>query len=159
MLVPEMESAYGEELRELAQIHGVQVERISEERSYALGEAELTVYPPVGSGSSNEEGLTALCSCGEFDFLATGDMDSATERKLIESVSLPDVEVLLAGHHGSRHSTSTELLQAVMPEAAVISAGENSYGHPAEEALRRLVLEDVEVYRTDLQGTIHISVN
>ncbi|MBU5627313.1 DNA internalization-related competence protein ComEC/Rec2 [Oscillibacter sp. MSJ-2] len=159
MLVPEIESEYGEALRELAQEHGVQVEGITEERRYALGEAELTVYPPVGSGSSNEEGLTALCSCGEFDLLATGDMDSATERKLIESVPLPDVEVLLAGHHGSRHSTSTELLKAVMPEAAVISAGENSYGHPSKEALRRLVLEDVEVFRTDLQGTIHISVN
>ena len=70
-----------------------------------------------------------------------------------------DLEVLVAGHHGSKSSTSKELLEALTPETGIISVGDNSYGHPTEDALRRLVLADVEIYRTDKQGTVHLSVN
>ena len=45
------------------------------------------------------------------------------------------------------------------PETGIISVGDNSYGHPTEDALRRLVLAGVDIYRTDLQGTVHLSVN
>ena len=86
-------------------------------------------------------------------------MDMAAERQLIATYGLPDIETLVVGHHGSRSSTSEELLEALTPETAVISVGDNSYGHPAEDALRRLVLSDVEIFRTDKQGTVHLSVN
>ena len=67
--------------------------------------------------------------------------------------------MLLVGHHGSRYSTSGELLSAVTPEVGVVSVGNNSYGHPARDALLRLTDAGVSVYRTDLQGNIHITVN
>lgn len=86
-------------------------------------------------------------------------MDSATERKLLAAYDLPDIEVLVAGHHGSKYSTSEDLLDALSPETACISVGDNSYGHPAEETLRRLAEHGCAVYRTDLQGTIHLSLN
>ena len=86
-------------------------------------------------------------------------MDMAGERALLAAHDLPDIEVLVAGHHGSASSTSEELLEALTPEAAVISVGDNSYGHPAEDALRRLRLADVDICRTDKQGTVHLSVN
>ena len=124
-----------------------------------LGEAKLTVYPPVGDGEDNERGLTMLCSAGDFDILATGDMNSATERILLDRYTLPDIEVLIVGHHGSKYSTSEELLESLRPEVAVVSVGSNSYGHPAEEVLRRLDDSGAEVYRTDLQGTIELTVN
>ena len=44
------------------------------------------------------------------------------------------------------------------PEAVIISVGQNSYGHPTAETLRRLRMMDVDIYRTDLQGSIHIRV-
>ena len=113
----------------------------------------------MGEGGENELGLTILCSAGEFDTLITGDMDSRTERVLVSSYPLPDIEVLLVGHHGSRYSTSEELLGAVMPEVGVVSVGSNSYGHPTRDALLRLTDADVTVYRTDLQGNIYITVN
>ena len=47
----------------------------------------------------------------------------------------------------------------MMPVSGVISVGDNSYGHPAEDALRRLVLAGVDICRTDKQGTVHLSVN
>ena len=67
----------------------------------------------------------------------------------------PDVELLVAGHHGSRYSTTPELLETVRPEMAVISVGRsNRYGHPAQETLERLAEFGADIYRTDLQGTV-----
>ena len=76
-----------------------------------------------------------------------------------DAYDLPDIEVLLVGHHGSKYSTGTTLLESVTPEAGVISVGDNSYGHPTEEALLRLTDAGVTVYRTDMQGNILITVD
>jgi competence protein ComEC len=65
----------------------------------------------------------------------------------------------VAGHHGARTSTSDELLEALKPKRVIISVGENSYGHPTVELLRRLKRTNCRIYRTDLQGTIHLTVN
>ena len=140
-----------------ARSHGAAVEYVETETAHPLGESALTVYPPVGGG--DQRGLAILCTYGDFDLLITGDMDMAGERALLAAHDLPDIEVLVAGHHGSASSTSEELLEALTPEAAVISVGDNSYGHPAEDALRRLRLADVGICRTDKQGTVHLSVN
>ena len=107
----------------------------------------------------NEQCLAILCTYGDYDLLITGDMNMAAERQLIAEHGLPDIEALVVGHHGSKSSTSEELLEAVTPEVGIISVGDNSYGHPTEDALRRLVLADVDICRTDKQGTVHLSVN
>jgi len=61
------------------------------------------------------------------------------EKMLVKYQPIPDIEVLAAGHHGSKHSSCGEFLQAAAPEIALISAGaNNSYGHPAQETLERL---------------------
>jgi len=73
---------------------------------------------------------------------------------LLKSAKLPDLEILVAGHHGSKHSTCEELLAATRPEIVVISVGENNYGHPADEVLDRLAKYGCTVYRTDIHGTI-----
>lgn len=98
-----------------------------------------------------------LCSMGEYDVLITGDADSAVEAMLIKYFDLPDIELLMVGHHGARSSASWELLTAVKPETAVISVGHNSYGHPAPETLDRLDSAGVRVYRTDRHGTVTIT--
>ena len=103
--------------------------------------------------------LFALCSAGEFDALITGDADAALEGMLVKYRDIPDIELLMAGHHGSRHSTSAPFLSAVRPEYAVISSGWNSYGHPHPDVLSRLADAGVEIYRTDSHGTITFSVN
>ncbi len=65
----------------------------------------------------------------------------------------------MAGHHGSKYSTSRELLEAARPEAVVISVGHNIYGHPSEETLDRLAAwnGEVRVYRTDELGDITVT--
>ena len=122
-----------------------------------LGETTLRVFPPLGTGGSNEEGLSVLGSAGEFDVLVTGDMNAAVERRLVKYGNLPETELLVVGHHGSGYSTSEELLQTIQPQWAVISVGYNTYGHPAEETLARLAQYGCDIYRTDWSGTVTIT--
>ena len=74
---------------------------------------------------------------------------------LLQTHTLPDVELLIAGHHGSKYSTTERLLEAVKPEYIFVSAGEgNRYGHPATEMLERATKYGCAVYRTDIHGTL-----
>ena len=160
LLVPELtDDGPGGEILELAREHGVTVEAVERRTEIPMGKAVLTVLPPVGEGEDNEQGLSVLASTGDADILITGDMDTATERKLLEIHDLPDIEILVAGHHGSKYSTSNELLDSLAPETACISVGSNSYGHPADETMRRLAEHGCAIYRTDMQGSIHLSLN
>lgn len=146
------------EVLSLAEAYGVPVTYVEEPYCEAMGEAELTIYPPLTQGDVNEEGLTILCTAGDFDVLITGDMGSSTERLLVETYDLPDIEVLMVGHHGSKYATTEELLEAVTPEVGVISVGENNFGHPTAEAMDRMAWQGMTLYRTDLQGNILIQV-
>lgn len=160
--LPDIEDEYGvrERLVSLAEEKGAQVTYVTKETADTLGDTVLTIYPPVQSGGDlNELGLTALASAGDFDLLITGDMSGSTEKKLVETYALPNIEVLVVSHHGSRYSSNIRFLKAVMPEAAVISVGDNNYGHPSEETLQRLLAVGADIWRTDQQGTIRITVN
>ena len=160
--LPDIEDEYGvrERLVSLAEEKGAQVTYVTKETADTLGDTVLTIYPPVQSGGDlNELGLTAQASTGDFDLLITGDMSGSTEKKLVETYALPDIEVLVVSHHGSRYSSNIRFLKSVTPEAAVISVGDNNYGHPSEETLQRLLAVGADIWRTDQQGTIRITVN
>jgi competence protein ComEC len=86
--------------------------------------------------------------------LLTGDAEEPSERALMRDAIEP-CDVLKVAHHGSAHSTSMEWLRAIQPRIAVISVGEgNRYRHPSQDTLNRLERSQVEVHRTDLEGTI-----
>lgn len=161
LLVPEGEDDAGlqDAVLSAAEARGVRVSFITGEERLDFGRGALTVYPPLGESGDNERGLSILASAGDSGFLITGDMDAATEAKLLEAYDLPDIEALAAGHHGSKYATSQALLEALEPETACISVGSNSYGHPAEETLLRLARQGCGIYRTDLHGTIHLAWN
>ena len=139
--------------------HGVNIQTVQAPVALTLGGAEVAVFPAMGGTEDNETGLSLLASVGERNFLLTGDMNAAAERRLLDTYELSDVELLVAGHHGSKYSTSEDLLQELQPEIVCISVGSNSYGHPANETVRRLAVSGCSVYRTDLQGDIHLSIN
>ncbi len=161
LLVPEEEDDAGLQSMVLsaAEAYGVRVSFITEEERLEFGKGVLTIFPPLGEAGDNERGLAVLASAGENDFLITGDIDAATEAKLLETYDLPDIEALAAGHHGSKYATSQTLLEALRPETACISVGSNSYGHPTEETLLRLARQGCDIYRTDLHGTVHLAWN
>ena len=162
LYLPDIEDEYGvrDRLVSLAAHQGADVVFVTEPTRIALGEAVLTVYPPLlTTGDLNEQGLTALATAGDFDLLITGDMAGQTEQLLAQTYPLPDVEVLVVSHHGSRYSSDESFLRAITPDNAVISVGDNRYGHPAEETLRRLQAVGATVWRTDQQGSIRITID
>lgn len=155
----EAEAPLREAITAAAEERGVPVRLVREDTRFELSEGRsLSVFAPVmAEGTANELGLAVLASAGERDVLVTGDMEAEGERRLVERVPLPCVEVLVAGHHGSDTSTTPELLEAVRPDLALISAGlNNKYGHPSWDTLYRLDQAGAKIYRTDLYGTIEL---
>lgn len=121
----------------------------------SFGSCSIRIIAPETGKSGNESSAAVLFQNEKYDTLITGDMDAARERELLEKGVLPDLEVLIVGHHGSASSTSAELLYRTAPDIAVISVGaQNPYSHPAQEILDRLELYGCEIYRTDLMGDI-----
>ncbi len=149
-----------QEILTRAEQEGAKILFVREDTAIELGEATVTVYPPLGKTDANELGLTVLCSVLDYDVLITGDMDSGCERDLIDYAELPDVELMLAGHHGSKYSNSKQLLERVRPDVTVFSVGAyNRYGHPTPEAMERFAAVGADIYRTDTMGTVSLSVN
>lgn len=119
------------------------------------GTGTLILYPPDAGSKENDNCICVLFAVENYDILITGDRTATGEWDLVRNTELPYVDILIAGHHGSKYSTSQFLLDAVKPETVVISVGKNNiYGHPAPELLERLELYHCRIFRTDLDGTV-----
>ena len=108
----------------------------------------------------NEEAMVMELSFGAFQMLFTGDIGADTEKKLLVSGILKDVDCLKVGHHGSRYSTTEAFLQKVKPEVAVISCSStNTYGHPSPETIERLETAGSQVEYTMKNGAITVETD
>jgi competence protein ComEC len=95
---------------------------------------------------------------GGTAFLFPGDLHREGERALINAIADPAAGVIKVPHHGSRSSSSTELIEAVRPKIAVISVGaDNPYRQPADEVVRRYEERGIRLYRTDRDGAVQIT--
>ena len=95
---------------------------------------------------------------GATSFLLTGDMEKKIEEELYSRGLLLPSDVLKIGHHGSRTSTTADLLSAVHPAFGLISVGfDNTYGHPHPLVLDALQRQHVAIYRTDQDGLLRIA--
>lgn len=103
---------------------------------------ELAEYPP----SENDYSVALKFTYGDFELFAGGDLTGSSLRRNfggrkegyhdLESLTaerVGDVELYRANHHGSRHSSNPCFLKVLSPEVAIISTGENNYGHPTEK--------------------------
>ncbi len=130
---------------------------------YEFGDVTLTVLSPVREyDDANLDSAVVMIEYGETKFLFMGDCEEEAELDAIDKLgsSAFDCDVIKIGHHGSYTSTSEQLLAATTPEIAVISCGkDNEYGHPHRETLGKLDELDIEVYRTDKNGTVVISTD
>lgn len=107
--------------------------------------------------NTNNASIISRLVFGNTAFVFTGDVYKSVERKLVNGGVIVESDVLKIGHHGSKTSTSRELLEQVMPKTAVISVGrENRYGHPYDEVLELLIEYGIKVLRTDQAGDIKI---
>lgn len=120
-----------------------------------FGEVEIEVLNPLPGTDNNDASVALLVEYGEIEILLTGDIEAATERRLLESGRVRDIEVLKVAHHGSASSTTEDFLDAFDPEIALISVGRgNIYRHPSPMVIERLEERDITTGRTDTMGTL-----
>ena len=156
--VTEADTKCFRDLVKYTQQQGLSVEVPAAGTVWQLGSATVTQLGPVAQYSdTNDTSLVLRLDYGSTSFLLTGDMEADAERDLVNTGANLKADVLQVGHHGSSTSTSYIFLNSVLPEMGVISCGvNNKYGHPHEETLSILRDAGVDVYRTDLLGTITI---
>lgn len=141
---------------EKARRMGVEIRELAAGDHISLfGSVCMDIYAPQGNTlpeDVNDLSLLAMITCDGQRALFTGDLSVEGEPLI-----LPDVDILKVAHHGSDRATSTRFLTATSPEIAVISVGENNYGHPGSETLQRLAEARVQIYQTRQLGAVTLT--
>lgn len=104
----------------------------------------------------NDDSAVLLVRSGAFEAVFAGDLGVRAESLLAGRVGR--VDLLKVGHHGSGGSSGAPWLAELAPRAAVVSVGSNRYGHPTPAALQRLADARADVWRTDRDGTVTVTV-
>jgi competence protein ComEC len=128
---------------------------------YELGDASFTFIAPVERDygkNANNYSVGIKLVYGKTSFVTVGDAEIEAEKDILGTGIDLTADLFKISHHGSHTSNSEELLKAIDPTFAVISVGEgNSYGHPNSNVVTTLIEDDVQIYRTDKQGTIVVT--
>jgi len=132
------------------------------DHEWQLGQVSFNIMPAfVGQAearSSNERSCVLSVRSRDCGVLITGDLSVSGEYRLLSAGHIDPHVWLVAGHHGSRDSTSTELLAQVQPEAVLVSAGYgNRFGHPHPEVLERIGHQGSVWHNTADAGAIRLS--
>jgi competence protein ComEC len=108
---------------------------------------------------SNQRSCVLQIEANGERLLLTGDIDVHAERVLLDSPLAVPTQWLQSPHHGSRSSSSMALLNALKPEAVLISRGHgNSFGHPHPTVLARYRKQGLRIYDSAEQGAIHLQL-
>ncbi|MBK8013869.1 MAG: DNA internalization-related competence protein ComEC/Rec2 [Deltaproteobacteria bacterium] len=128
------------------------------------GDAELEVLGPVQPATAyedvNDGSVVLRLRVGRRVVLLTGDAEAVSEAELARKFGgMLRADVLKAGHHGSRSSSSERFLDWVTPRHVVMTVGEgNRFGFPHKEALERVARHGAEVWRTDRDGAVTVII-
>ena len=106
--------------------------------------------------TDNEKSIITLLSYKNFDMLFTGDAGLKAFNELKKDIPT-NIEVLKVGHHGGPNVVDENMLKHLNTKVAIISTGQNSFGHPNIGTLD--ILRNTEVYRTDRHNAIEIKSN
>ena len=123
---------------------------------------ELFTYGPApksdNTANINNRSLILEVVYGETEFLFMGDAEQSQEDNLIQKYpQLIDTDFLKVGHHGSKTSSSNQLIKATSPDIGVISLGlRNRFQHPHREAVKRLRQDSVTIHFTSLEGAVEL---
>lgn len=117
---------------------------------------------PIANGvfaehSENARSLVLQYVYGDTSVLLTGDIEAMQELQLANKNIQSNI--LKVAHHGSHTSSTSTFLKAVSAECGIISCGKNNrYHHPHEEVVARLEEAHMDIYRTDVSGSIIVTI-
>lgn len=137
----EGDDEYYEQVLYAAEIYGAKVSVIKEDTEFDFGNGKIKIYTKHlnVNGDQNDNSMITVASCGDMDYMFTGDITAPAEQRFVASYPFVSADVLAVPHHGSAYSSSEIFLAAVRPALSVISVSENnSYGHPHEDTVKRL---------------------
>ena len=113
----------------------------------------------VDYSDNNDDSVVTYLEYKDVNFMFTGDIEADAEKDMIAQNLVPDVDFMSVPHHGSKGSSTEAFLAKAKPEYAIVSVGENSYGHPTADALNRYSAIGAKIYRTDQLGDIIIKTD
>ncbi len=107
--------------------------------------------------NENDNSNVIYTELNGYKFMFMGDASITTEKEILNKYNLSNIDVLKVGHHGSKTSSSKELIDEINPKYSIISVGKNNrYGHPNKEVLDNL--NNSKIYRTDENGSIMFKI-
>ncbi|NCS31921.1 MBL fold metallo-hydrolase [bacterium] len=112
----------------------------------------------VSTDDINDTSIVVVLDMFGVKTLFSGDLELGREEFAHLLNIIGDIDILKVPHHGSAFSVSNRSLDWLQPEVAIVSVGENSYGHPHSDALGLMQRYGVNVYRTDVYGNVTIDV-
>lgn len=112
--------------------------------------------------NENAHSISMLISFGDINYLTSGDLPGPNFENRYEPYDLEahlptlidHVDILHVSHHGSHNSTNIKFVEALRPKIAIISVGDNDYGHPHPVAIENLLESGAEIYSTKTDGDI-----
>ncbi len=144
-----------QKLIETAQANNVSIIQVAKGQILYLDDASLEILNPprkVFEDANDNSIAFVLNYKHEAKAVLMGDLPIHVEQQL----AFPDVDIVMAGHHGSKTSTSEGLLKATTPETLVFSYGRNNFGHPHGEIIKTANALGIEVRETFHEGAIRI---
>jgi competence protein ComEC len=126
-----------------------------------VGDLRLDILSPdrcwTGTESdTNNDAIVARVSRGDDVVLVASEPEEPAQEWLLETGVDLSADVLKVPHHGAATSVP-EFFEAVHAEAAIVSVGENPYGHPVPSTLASIAATGAEVWRTDEHGTVTVT--
>lgn len=134
------------------------VYQIREKEEIVLGNINIVQINKEFS-DENDSSSILLMYYKNKKILLTGDASKKSEEYILNKYNIGKIDVLKIGHHGSKTSTSDELLEELRPSLAIISCGKNNrFNHPHKETIDKLKEYRIKYLRTDISGTIRIDL-
>lgn len=143
----------------------VEVIEVDKGQTFWLGKLKIAILHPGNTDVSytkdndNNDSVVAKFSYNNVSFLFTGDVEKEAQENIKNDIDLKS-DVIKVPHHGAKNAVNEEFLKGAAPKVAIVSVGRNNfYGHPSKEYLDLLRNQNIDMYRTDLKGTIKVVSN
>lgn len=144
----------------LANIEGCTIKDGSYQTNLNIGGVIVKfIQPEKDYSDNNEDSIVTYLDYKNAEFIFTGDIEAETEKDMLSQNLINNIDFISVPHHGSKYSSTLEFVKKSDPEYAVVSVGENSYGHPTDDALNKYLSIGAKIYRTDKLGNIVIKTD